>query len=161
MFLTLCSRTICKSPWTHLLLPQKLVTVINLNLGYTLHGCILFWFPVWLGTVGLSVSLILTNVVSTVCQRKSPRSCAVVGGVICSLGVLLLSFSHKGDQLFIIYCGILSVGTGICLSTASIIVGRYFLQRRELAEMFVTCGTGLGTVVMAISIYGLNRWVVF
>lgn len=112
---------------------------------------------VWLGTVGLSVSLILTNVVATICQRKSPRSCAVVGGVICSLGVLLLSFSHKGDQLFIIYCGILSVGTGICLSTASIIVGRYFLQRRELAEMFVSCGTGLGTVVMAIAVYCLHR----
>lgn len=114
-------------------------------------------FTVWLGTVGLSVSLALTNVVATICQKKSPRTCAVVGGVICSLGVLLLSFSHKVDQLFIIYCGILSVGTGICLSTASIIVGRYFNQRRELAEMFMTCGTGAGTVVMAIAMYGLSR----
>ncbi|XP_056014420.1 monocarboxylate transporter 12-like isoform X2 [Ostrea edulis] len=111
----------------------------------------------WLGTIGLGISLLLNPVVVTICQRKSPRSCAVIGGVICSLGVLLLSFSRKVDQIFIIYCGILSVGTGICLSTASVIVGRFFLQRRELAEMIVTSGTGAGTAVMALVIYGLNR----
>jgi hypothetical protein len=49
------------------------------------------------------------------------------------------------------------VGTAICLGTASIIVGRFFLQRREMAEMMVTSGTGVGAVVMALTIYGLNR----
>ncbi|XP_062608852.1 monocarboxylate transporter 12-like isoform X1 [Saccostrea cucullata] len=116
---------------------------------------------VWLGTSGLSISLLLTPAVVTICQRKSTRSCAVVGGVICSLGVLLLSFSNKVDQLFIIYCGILSAGTGISLSAAGIIVGRYFLQRRELAEMIMACGTGAGAVIMALVIYGLNRSMVW
>ncbi|CAG2205407.1 unnamed protein product [Mytilus edulis] len=38
----------------------------------------------WLGSVGISITLFLSPIISTICQRKSARIYAVIGGLICA-----------------------------------------------------------------------------
>ena len=48
-------------------------------------------------------------------------------------------------------------GTGITVSTANIIVGRYFYKRRELAEMIMLSGTGVGAALSSFLIEDFVR----
>lgn len=61
------------------------------------------------------------------------------------------------EQLFISHCVVLSLGSGITISTANVMVGRYFRRKREMAEMTMVAGTGLGTAVMSVLFQELNR----
>lgn len=107
---------------------------------------------VWLGSIGIGVSLMVSPLITTICRRKSPRLYGVIGGLIISLGILFMSFATEVDQLFISYCVVLAVGSGITLSTANIMVGRYFRARREFAEMIMVSGTGAGAALLAFVI---------
>lgn len=107
---------------------------------------------VWVGSLGIAIVMLMSPVITTVCRRKSPRLYAVIGGLVISLGCLFLAFSTQKEQLFISHCLVLSVGSGITVSTANIIVGRYFNKRRELAEMFMLSGTGLGAALTSFLI---------
>ncbi|KAJ8315795.1 hypothetical protein KUTeg_007945, partial [Tegillarca granosa] len=111
----------------------------------------------WLGSVGVSITYFLSPIISTICQRKSPRLYAVIGGLTCALGCLFLSFSEHMEQLFISHCVVLSLGSGITISTANVMVGRYFRRKREMAEMTMIAGTGIGTAVMSVLFQELNR----
>ncbi|XP_064627166.1 monocarboxylate transporter 12-like [Lineus longissimus] len=103
---------------------------------------------VWLGCFSHSGMLLVSPIVTAICKRKSPRLLAVCGGIVSSLGCLFLSFSTEFYQHFISY-GILALGTSITMTTANIMVGRYFKVRRELAELVVISGSGLGQSVMS------------
>lgn len=116
-----------------------------------------FYFAAWLGSVGISITLFLSPIIATICQRKNPRLYAVIGGLICALGCLFLSFSDKMEQLFLSHCVVLSLGSGITINSASIIVGRYFRRKRSTAEMILISGTGLGTAVVSVLIRELYR----
>jgi hypothetical protein len=39
-------------------------------------------------------------------------------------------------------------------------VGQYFKRKRDLVEIIVVSGSGLGIVVMSTSIYAAVRWVI-
>lgn len=112
---------------------------------------------VWLGSLGMSVAMLMSPLITTICRRKSPRLYAVIGGLVISLGCLFLAFSTQMEQLFISHCLVLSVGTGITVSTANIIVGRYFYKRRELAEMIMLSGTGVGAALSSFLIEDFVR----
>lgn len=112
---------------------------------------------VWLGSIGISISMMFSPIITTICRRKSPRLYAVIGGLIISLGSLFMSFSTNIEHLFISYCLVLSVGSGITINTANIMVGRYFRSRREFAEMIMLAGTGAGAAFIAFIIDELMK----
>lgn len=131
---------------------RSIFILINLHFCYHLldQSLMLFSFLAWLGSVGISITLFLSPIISTICQRKSARIYAVIGGLICALGCLFLAFSNQMEQVFISHCVVLSPGSGITLNTANIIIGRYFRKKRELAEMIMLSGTGLGAALLAV-----------
>jgi hypothetical protein len=72
----------------------------NLNLTAS------FLFPVWLGSLCVSVSLLASPITIGMCRRKSTRLTAVVGGLVAALGCLFSSFASQFHQLFLSYGGI-------------------------------------------------------
>ncbi|KAH9525007.1 hypothetical protein Btru_000086 [Bulinus truncatus] len=111
----------------------------------------------WLGSLGIAISLFTAPIVTIICRRKSPRLFAVIGGLICALGCLFLAFSDQQEQLYTSHCVVLSLGTGLTIVTANIMVGRYFRKRRELAEMILVSGSGIGTALMSTMFKQLIR----
>ncbi|KAK6986506.1 monocarboxylate transporter 2 [Biomphalaria glabrata] len=111
----------------------------------------------WLGSLGIAISLFTAPIVTIICRRKSPRLFAVIGGLICALGCLFLAFSDQQEQLYTSHCVVLSLGTGLTIVTANIMVGRYFRKKRELAEMILVSGSGIGTALMATMFKHLIR----
>nr|KAG5705077.1 hypothetical protein BaRGS_018807 [Batillaria attramentaria] len=104
----------------------------------------------WLGSLGIGISLFIAPFVTIICRRKSPRLYGVIGGLICALGCLFLAFSRQPEQLFISHCVVMSLGSGVTIATANIMVGRYFKRRREVAESILVAGTGLGTALVSL-----------
>ena len=59
-------------------------------------------------------------------------------------------------NLAVSYGIILGVGVGMTRDTATLMVGQYFKRRRELVEIFLVSGSGLGVSVMS----SILRWLV-
>ncbi|KAG8195823.1 hypothetical protein JTE90_008522 [Oedothorax gibbosus] len=97
-----------------------------------------------MGTSSISVTLLFTPIVVALSRRKSTRLLAILGGLVGALGCLFTSFATQFHQLFFSFGAILGVGFGLTRGTSSIMVGQYFKKRREVAEIFVICGTGVG-----------------
>lgn len=83
-------------------------------------------------------------------RARSVRLIAVVGGLGMNLAFLFASFGHKLHQIFISY-GLLF---GLCCcavrESASLMVGQYFKERRDLAEVWVGSGAGLGILTFSL-----------
>lgn len=62
-----------------------------------------FSFPGWLGSLSMSLSLLVSPLTVAVCRRKSTRLTAVMGGLVAALGCLFTSFATRFHQLFLSY----------------------------------------------------------
>ncbi|XP_059057486.1 monocarboxylate transporter 10-like isoform X1 [Achroia grisella] len=113
------------------------------------HGC--------LGALSAGVALALSPVTVALCVRKSTRVTAVVGGLVAALGCLFTSFATQFHQLFFSYGTVVGVGVGLTRDCSTLMVAQYFKRRRELVEIFVVSGSGLGIAVMSTFIKGAIR----
>ena len=87
-------------------------------------------------------------IATSLCERIGCRSVAIMGGVIGSLGTFLASFS---TDIFIMYLTegfLFGVGASLCYFPSVIILPQYFSKRLSLANGLVSCGSGVGTMVM-------------
>ncbi|CAG9133264.1 unnamed protein product [Plutella xylostella] len=95
------------------------------------------------------VALALSPVTVALCVRKSTRVTAVVGGLVAALGCLFTSFATQFHQLFFSYGTVVGVGVGLTRDCSTLMVAQYFKRRRELVEIFIVSGSGLGIAVMS------------
>ncbi|KAL3222407.1 hypothetical protein MRX96_004874 [Rhipicephalus microplus] len=107
---------------------------------------------VCLGAVSTAVALFLSPAVVGACRRKSTRLVAVLGGLVAALGCLFSSFASQFHQLFISYGLVLGCGVAMTRDTSMFMVGQYFKKRRELVELLLAAGTGIGVAVVPIFI---------
>ncbi|ODM97613.1 Monocarboxylate transporter 10 [Orchesella cincta] len=107
----------------------------------------------WLGAVSLGISLLFSPVWVSICKKKSTRLSAVFGGLVASLGCLFTSFASQFHQTFISYGAFLGIGVGLTRDASSLMVGQYFKRKRELVEIIVVSGSGLGIIIMSISVH--------
>ncbi|XP_077541425.1 monocarboxylate transporter 10-like isoform X2 [Haemaphysalis longicornis] len=105
-----------------------------------------------LGAVSTAMALFLSPAVVGACRRKSTRMVAVLGGLVAALGCLFSSFASQFHQLFFSYGIVLGCGVAMTRDTSMFMVGQYFKKRRELVELLLAAGTGLGVAVVPIFI---------
>ncbi|XP_045499340.1 monocarboxylate transporter 10-like isoform X1 [Colias croceus] len=110
-----------------------------------------------LGAMSAGVALALSPVSVALCVRKSTRVTAVVGGLVAALGCLFTSFATQFHQLFFSYGTVVGVGVGLTRDCSTLMVAQYFKRRRELVEIFIVSGSGLGIAVMSTFIKGAIR----
>ncbi|CAH2047197.1 unnamed protein product, partial [Iphiclides podalirius] len=110
-----------------------------------------------LGALSVGVALALSPVTVALCVRKSTRVTAVVGGLVAALGCLFTSFATQFHQLFFSYGTVVGVGVGLTRDCSTLMVAQYFKRRRELVEIFIVSGSGLGIAVMSTFIKGAIR----
>ena len=105
-------------------------------------------YTAWVGSLYMSISFLLGPVAANLCDRYGCRSTTLLGGVACTLGLLLTSQAPSIFCMYLTYSVIVGFGT-CCVYTASVIVfPRYFFKRRSFATGVVTCGPAAGTLVM-------------
>ena len=94
-----------------------------------------------------SIRFALSPIITHVCHTYSITLVAVVGLLIMNLAFLFASFGHQLHQVFLSYGLLFAVGCCAVREASSLMVGQYFKERRELAEMFVLTGPGIGMIV--------------
>ena len=79
----------------------------------------------------------------------------MVGGLIISLGCLFTSFATQFHQIYISYGLLMAAGFSMTQNSFMLMLGQYFKKRRELVEIFLVSGSGLGIAAMSSWV----RWV--
>ncbi|GAB6027523.1 hypothetical protein CHUAL_001771 [Chamberlinius hualienensis] len=104
----------------------------------------------WLGVLCYSVSLFLSPLVVALCRRKSTRLTAVFGGLSMALASLFTSFAQQLHQVFLSYGLVLGVGVGLTRQASDLMIGQYFKRRREVVEVIVHTGSGIGISLFSV-----------
>ncbi|XP_071629567.1 uncharacterized protein [Temnothorax longispinosus] len=108
----------------------------------------------WLGAMSTGVALLVSPVTIAFCRRKSTRVTAVLGGLVTALGCLFTSFASQFHQLFFSYGTVVGIGVGMTRDCSTLMVAQYFKRKRELVEIFIVSGSGLGIAIMSAFIKG-------
>jgi OFA family oxalate/formate antiporter-like MFS transporter len=83
-------------------------------------------------------------------DRKGPRIVALVGGVIYAVGVVLASFAHSHDQLWLLVLGygvISGFGLGFAYIVPIAMLQKWFPDKRGLITGLAVGGFGFGAVL--------------
>ncbi|XP_036139120.1 uncharacterized protein LOC105838603 isoform X2 [Monomorium pharaonis] len=108
----------------------------------------------WLGAMSTGVALLVSPITIAFCRKKSTRVTAVLGGLVTALGCLFTSFATQFHQLFFSYGTVVGIGVGMTRDCSTLMVAQYFKRKRELVEIFIVSGSGLGIAVMSAFIKG-------
>lgn len=82
-------------------------------------------------------------------DRYGPRIVCLIMGAFTFLGLALSSQVTALWHLFLSYSLLAAIGTGPTYVVATSTATRWFKERRGLALAIVTCGVGLGSILMA------------
>ena len=85
---------------------------------------------------------------TSLCERYGCRVVAIVGTIVCIVGLLLSSLVRTVPALFFTYGIIWGAGTSLCYFPTVIVLSKYFKSRLSLVNGIVTSGSGLGTLSM-------------
>lgn len=96
------------------------------------------------------VTLMVSPLVMAICRRKSTRLIAILGGLVTALGCLFSSFATQFHQLFFSHGIFVGIGSAMIRDTAILMVGQYFKKKREVVEIILLAGQGLGIAFMPL-----------
>lgn len=97
-----------------------------------------------------SISLGVSPIVTHLCRQTSVRLVAVVGGLVMNLAFLFASFGQQLHQVLLSYGLLFPLGCCAVRDASSLMVGQYFKVKRELVELLVLAGPGLGIVLFSL-----------
>ena len=81
-------------------------------------------------------------------DRYGPRKIFTAASFFTCLGLLLTSQVTAPWHLFLTYSLLLAMGTGCLYVVSMTTVSKWFIERRGLASGIVSCGAGIGMMVM-------------
>ena len=82
-------------------------------------------------------------------DRYGPRRILSLMGLFTGLGLLITGLTSSLWQLFLSYSLLVAVGTAGPVPLLMSVISRWFDKKRGIAIGIATCGTGLGTLVLA------------
>jgi len=101
----------------------------------------------WVYTIAI-VCFALTFIFAGRLQdRKGPRICALLGGLLVSAGFVLASFTNSLAMLYVFYGFIVGVGNGFGYSTPMPVASKWFPDRRGLVVGLMVGGYGGGQAI--------------
>lgn len=102
----------------------------------------------WVGSINYSVMFMTGPLTTSLCERLGCRPVAIIGGLIGALGTLLASFSTDIYKMYLTEGFLFGAGASMCYFPSVIILPQYFAKKLSLANGLVSCGSGVGTMVM-------------
>lgn len=102
----------------------------------------------WVGSITYGVMFLTGPISTSLCERLGCRPVAVLGGLIAALGTVLASFSTDIYKMYLTYGFLFGVGASMCYFPSVIILPQYFHKHLSMANGLVSCGSGVGTMVM-------------
>jgi MFS transporter, OFA family, oxalate/formate antiporter len=101
----------------------------------------------WVYTIAI-VCFALTFIFAGRLQdRKGPRICALLGGMLVSAGFVLASFTSSLVMLYVFYGVIVGIGNGFGYSTPMPVASKWFPDRRGLVVGLMVGGYGGGQAI--------------
>ena len=101
----------------------------------------------WVYTIAI-VCFALTFIFAGRLQdRKGPRICALLGGLLVSAGFVLASFTSSLAMLYVFYGVIVGIGNGFGYSTPMPVASKWFPDRRGLVVGLMVGGYGGGQAI--------------
>eukprot|EP00794_Sanderia_malayensis_P011334 gene11334-12519_t len=102
----------------------------------------------WVGSITYGLMFLSGPLSTSLCERLGCRPVAVLGGLIAALGTMLASFSTDIYKMYLTYGFLFGVGASMCYFPSVIILPQYFNVHLSMANGLVSCGSGVGTMVM-------------
>ncbi|XP_055389272.1 uncharacterized protein LOC129618500 [Condylostylus longicornis] len=103
----------------------------------------------WVGSLFLSVPLLLGPVMSNLVDKYGCRKMTIIGGLLSSVGFALGSICSSIEMLYITFGVISGIGLGIGYVTAVVSITFWFDKKRTFATGIGASGTGIGTFIYA------------
>ncbi|XP_034540647.1 monocarboxylate transporter 2 [Notolabrus celidotus] len=102
----------------------------------------------WITSIAVATIHIIAPVASALSTRYSHRSVVIMGGLICSLGVMLGSFSRNVIELYLTVGFLNGFGYALTWTPTVTMLGLYFEKRRPVANALASAGECILTFVL-------------
>lgn len=103
----------------------------------------------WIHSIVDCTTMLCAPLGSYVSNHFSCQVGIMLGGLLASTGLILSSFATRLDYLYLTLGVMTGLGFALCYSPAIAMVGKYFNERRALANGIAMSGSGIGTFVLA------------
>ncbi|XP_052535191.1 monocarboxylate transporter 2-like isoform X3 [Tympanuchus pallidicinctus] len=108
----------------------------------------------WVSSIMLATTYGAGPISSILVNRYGSRPVVILGGLLCGIGMVSAAFCTSIVQLYICVGFITGLGLALNLQPSVIIVGRYFLKRRPIANGLAMTGSP----VMLCTLAPLNQF---
>jgi OFA family oxalate/formate antiporter-like MFS transporter len=131
---------------------------INLALG-TLYAWSVFVLPLerefgwkraqtsWVFTIAIAIFAATFVLAGRIQDRRGPRVCAFIGGVLVSAGFCLASWTTSLLYLYLVFGVVVGLGNGFGYATPIPVASKWFPDRRGLVVGIMVAGYGAGSAI--------------
>lgn len=132
--------------------------LMNLALG-TLYAWSVFVIPLeqefgwkraqtsWIFTIAIAVFAATFVLAGRIQDRRGPRTCALIGGVLVSVGFGLASLTTSLWYLYLVFGVVVGLGNGFGYATPIPVASKWFPDRRGLVVGIMVAGYGAGSAI--------------
>lgn len=82
-------------------------------------------------------------------KRVGNRIVMVIGGIMCSVSMLIASFVTTIEMMFVTFSILYGIGTCLCITPIMTIAPQYFDKYLTMAVGIITAGSSFGTLIYA------------
>ena len=104
----------------------------------------------WIGTMGTFLLIVVGVISGPLFDLGYFKTMLFLGAAIETLGVFLMSLSHKYWSIFLTQGVMLGLGNGLLYLPGLALVGRSFKKHRAIAMGITTCGAPTGGVIYTL-----------